>query len=234
MNMQMYYEYAQKDDVKSWVNTTLSNYLGKNPHTLENEVEHILDYLNSDSRPYKISKMSYGQAKTNAEKWSAILQKKAGGIVEVDSDVEVVKDFGDGFKLVTLVSKAAYDREGAMMRNCVSSYFNKKDSKIYSLRDAQNNPHCTMEVVIHNNEIYQIKGKGNGPIHPNYISYILQALKEIGNEVRLSEMSNLGYNTLDAYVWRFLEENFEGIKYITYQNTKLFYIRSSLKPKLVA
>ena len=67
-------------------------------------------------------------------------------------DFDIALDFKDGFKFVLLKSESAYAREGKIMSHCAASYFGR-NSKIYSLRDENNNPHCTIE------EDNQIKGK---------------------------------------------------------------------------
>ena len=46
-------------------------------------------------------------------------------------------------------------------------------------------PHCTME------KDQQIKGKGNGAIHPKYIGYIVKFLEIAGMQVGDNEMLNL-------------------------------------------
>jgi hypothetical protein len=55
-------------------------------------------------------------------------------------------------------------------------------------------PHATFEVRKNGGEIVQIKGKGNGPIHPKYIHTILAFLKTVGMEIRPNDMQNLGYH----------------------------------------
>jgi hypothetical protein len=107
-------------------------------------------------------------------------------------DIETVHDFLDGTRIVKLLSKKAYQREGYYMSHCVGGYEPDK-STIYSYRDKNNEPHATFEVAKSGNEILQVKGKGNGSIHPRYINPILTFLKIIGLEVRPSEMKNLGY-----------------------------------------
>ena len=72
------------------------------------------------------------------------------------------------------------------MRHCVASYHGN-NTEIYSLRDKNNMPHCTME------KDQQIKGKGNGSINPKYINYIIAFLEEVGMSVGDNEMKNLGY-----------------------------------------
>ena len=195
--MEKYTGYAKalnaSDEVLNWINTNLSNYLNKyngkdGSKNLENqtEIEHIIDYLVSDEAPKRLKKMSYEEAKKNTDKWNKSLIKKGNEIQELENDIEIIKDFEDGFKIVKLVGENAFKREGYLMRHCVASYFGK-DTKVYSLRDDKNMPHCTME------ENQQIKGKGNGSINPNYIKYIVAFLEEIGMSVGDNEMKNLGY-----------------------------------------
>jgi len=108
----------------------------------------------------------------------------------LESDIELIKDFGDGFKIIKLVGENAYKREGFLMRHCVGSYYGRR-VEIYSLRDKENMPHCTME------RDQQIKGRGNGSINPKYIKYIVAFLEEMGMSVGDSEMKNLGYVNIE-------------------------------------
>src|SRR3990167_2736371 len=126
--MKKYTEYARHisapDDVMLWVETVLKSYLANSPED-QAEIEHILDYLSSDKRPKRIGRMSYDQAKNNTEKWNAALIKKGAAIDEKPDDVVVIKDFGDGFKIVRLTGESAYKREGFLMHHCVASYFGR-------------------------------------------------------------------------------------------------------------
>ena len=194
--MEKYIDYAvglsASDEVVSWLKTTAKKHINKQnvaPET--SEVEHIIDYLISKKIP-KINQMSYPQALEKAEKWTQELIKKGNKIIEEDGDIEVVYDFCDGFRFVKLIGQRAYEREGALMRHCVASYYGR-DASIYSLRDTQNNPHCTIE------ENEQIKGKGNGDIHPKYVDYVVRFLEHLGMEVEDSEMRNLGYINVSKF-----------------------------------
>lgn len=90
--------------------------------------------------------------------------------------------------------KKAFEREGFFMAHCVGGYSpDNENCHIYSYRDSKNEPHATFEVSKSDNEIVQIKGKGNGAIHPKYIHPILAFLKAIGMNIRPSDMKNLGY-----------------------------------------
>jgi hypothetical protein len=189
MNITKYLEYANgleaNESVLSWIDHNLSNYLEKHQED-QTEIEHIIDFLISDKCPIKLDKVSYKQAKEKSDLWVKELNKEASKIKEKKSDTEIVLDFKDGFKFVKLLGENAYKREGLLMSSCVASYFGR-DTNTYSLRDKQNNPHCTVE------ENEQIKGKGNGSINPKYIKYVVEFLEFLGMEVSDNEMSNLGY-----------------------------------------
>lgn len=149
--MSDYHGYAKHidapDKVFKWIDARIIPFLEKNPED-QGEVEHIIDYLSSDDAPNNITAMTYDQAKTNTEKWTKTLIKRGENIKEKPGDTEIVLDFKDGFKIVKLVGKPAFEREGTLMANCVASYFGRKDTEIYSLRDESNMPHCTFEAIL--------------------------------------------------------------------------------------
>ena len=120
----------------------------------------LIDFLVQTDK--KVERMSYEQALKLTTAWDKAQQKKGKSIEEKPEDTETVLDFGDGFKVVKLVGENAYKREGFLMHHCVASYYGR-DVEVYSLRDNDNMPHCTME------KDRQIKGKGNGDIHPKYM-----------------------------------------------------------------
>ena len=190
-----YLEYTKafngNEEVLYWVSHNLVNYLKDNKEN-QDEIEHIIDYLMSEDAPSRLKSMSYDEAKVNAEKWTKTQQKKGQHIKETPEDTEVVLDFKDGFKIVKLVGENAYKREGYLMRHCVASYYGN-GKVIYSLRDKDNMPHCTME------DGEQIKGKGNGNIHPTYVNYVIKFLEFTGMTVGDNEMSHLGYVNMSKF-----------------------------------
>ena len=199
-----YARHIEADEfIQAWVKTTLKKHLEKNPVSTE-EVEHILDYLVQSGK--KVSKMSYASAKKLADDWMKTQQKKGNGIIEKPEDTELVIDFKDGFKIVKLLGKNAYKREGFLMSHCVASYYGK-DVEIFSLRDKDNMPHCTME------KDQQIKGKGNGDIHPKYVDYVVKFLEHVGMTVGDSEMKHLGYINIE----KLLPELSDDVKKLCYQ-----------------
>ena len=212
--MDKYIKYAHAlnatAEVIAWITHTLANHLQKTEED-QTEIEHIIDYLLSDSAPKtNLTAMSYADALRNTKKWTKILIKKGENIQETESDTEVAIDFGDGFKIVKLLGKNAYEREGYLMRHCVAGYYGT-DKEIYSLRDAHNMPHCTME------RNQQVKGKGNGDIHPKYVGYVVQFLQYIGMTVGDTEMAHLGYVNIESIY----DDIDHGIDQLLYDNKYL-------------
>lgn len=181
-------------EVKDWLATTGKKVMA----TLEDstaEIEHVLDFFVSMAAPRRLQKMSFADAKRKAAEWSEANKKKGRDLVDGPDDIEVLYEFQDRSFIVKLKTKKAFQREGFLMNHCAGGYSpDSVDQLIYSYRDANNIPHATFEVRKKNNEIVQIKGKGNGPIHPKYVHPILEFLKTIGMEVRTKDMVNLGYH----------------------------------------
>jgi hypothetical protein len=231
--LEKYLKISNNAKVQYWIRHNLKYHLAKNEEN-QTEIEHIIDYLLSDRSPSRnsLKKLSYEELKKETHDWNKKLIDAAGIITESEEDIEVLINFNNGFKLVQLIGKNAYEREGKLMRHCVSSYYNRDSNvEIYSLRDPQNKPHCTMEIQRENGYINQIKGKGNGSIHPKYIGGVLQSLKYFNMEVNSREMQHLGYEKLSDSYWSFIDSNFSGARYIMFQNEKYFYKYSNLKKK---
>ncbi len=208
-------------EVLDWMNSVYKNYAAKNPTS--HEIEHIIDFLVSPVAPPRLRKMSYVDAKRKAAEWSKANQKKGKGLVDSDDDVETIHDFLDGTRIVRLKTKKAFQREGFLMSHCVGGYSpDDKNCLIYSYRDKQNMPHATFEVQKNNESINQIKGKGNGPIHPKYIHPILAFLKSIGMEIRPNDMINLGYHHIHSDNVAYLMKSARAAAQITMINGEAY------------
>ena len=153
-------------------------------------------------------------------------------------DYKTVKDFLNGFKFVELVSKQCYEREWKIMSHCVWSYY-WGNTKIYSLRDKKNMPHCTIE------KDNQIKGKWNWYINPKYVKYVVEFLEQLWMTVWENEMKNLWYFKLDkieegltckkmynGYVYQDNLEDIKDNKWNTYRGFLLLNIKRLLEVKL--
>lgn len=132
---------AGSDKLAIWIKTVF-NQESRRRHIPTVEYEHIVDFLVSDEAP-NLASLDYPSARKKAELWVEKMNKQAEEIEEKSSDVEVVLDFQDGFKIVKLIGKNAYLREGKLMKHCVGSYHGR-DTEVYSLRDRHNRPHCTI------------------------------------------------------------------------------------------
>ena len=225
--MQNYLQQTEKEEVKYWLEHNLKNHLKTNQENV-GEIEHIIDYLNSSSAPKRLRKMSYEEANKAAAKWLETQKKLGMDIIETPEDTELCIDFQDGTRLVRLIGENAYKREGFLMSHCVASYYGKDNTEVLSLRDKNNMPHCTIERT--DGILNQVKGKGNGSIHPNYINYIVKSLEYLKVNVRESELQNLGYIALPDGYKEFALTVYDKISTSIINGKEYLYILA--KPKL--
>lgn len=219
-------------EIIDFINTQIAARIKKGKNVPLGEAEHILDYLKSPQAPKKLRKASYKDMKRKSEEWLESLKKKGQGVIETEKDVKIIKTYENGYRFVRLKSKNAFEREGNLMGHCVASYHNKKGVSIYSLRDSTNVPHCTIEVVEEGGQIQQIKGKGNGPIHPRYIEFVLDICKQVGKEIRESEFRYLGYTKLPEEFWTIIDRTMKGVKHMTYGGNRYLYTHGKRKLKV--
>ena len=105
-------------------------------------------------------------------------------------DYKEIKNYGDGYRWVQLVTKAACQYQGAMQDHCVGQYDpTSTDSRIFSLIDKEGYPHVTLQVgeriTLANRThqrsgedvIHQIKGKKNSRPSEKYQKYILDFIE---------------------------------------------------------
>lgn len=205
------------EQITKWKESVLKNYLKKNGENSLNfaDLSHIEDWMKSaDAAMFinRLQRISVPQALEHAEKWTKTLNKKTS-LIEDHEGLEEIYRFPNNFRMVKLSSEQAYAREGAMMGHCVKTYFTRTDSTIYSLRDENNNPHCTIELNLASStydartrrsstqkEIVQIKGKGNKPVAEKY----RQMVKEFLNE------ANIEIDTIDSDEAQYLGEYAAG------------------------
>ena len=205
-----------KDEVIEWCKTVLAATCRKEQVPLA-DAEHVVDFLISDDAPSRLKRMSFAQAKAGAEAWTKKTQKLGHDLVDGEGDTEVFMELDGGMRIVKLLTPNAFKREGFLMRHCVGS-MSPANSAIYSLRDRENDPHVTFEVTRDGETIQQIKGKGNGSIHPRYIESTLKFLERVGLQIRPADMVNLGYynvtKAVQEMMHRFISPSGEGPKFI--------------------
>lgn len=205
-----------KIEVLDWCKTTLVAAHRREPVSVS-DAEHIVDFLMSADAPARLKRMSFAQAKASADAWTKKNQKLGRDIVDGEGDTELFMELDDGMRIVRLLTANAFKREGFLMRHCAGSY-SPSSATIYSLRDRGNDPHVTFEVTSNGETIQQIKGKGNGSIHPRYIASTLAFLERVGLKIRPTDMANLGYHhvtePLKAMMRKFILASGEGPQFI--------------------
>jgi hypothetical protein len=152
-----------------------------------NDIRYISDYLNGASEfPEDLWKKSLNGMFDLAHVWHHTLKGK-----ESTGDYqgkEIVYSFENGFTIVDVNTENDLDVEGDKMGHCVGSYCDDVATgrtTIYSLRDARNEPHATIEVVPtlplgrsrSRGKVEQIKGKGNASPIEKYRPMIKQWLQ---------------------------------------------------------
>jgi hypothetical protein len=206
---------------------------------LDEPVRHVIDYVISldkvakqpqeheaslqeeaARRLRKLTRLTFTQVSEHADDWFARLQ--AAGREHAEradaSGSKPVMNFHDGFRWVEITDPAALDREGDIMQHCVGGGSYDKDLtdgrvRIFSLRDAKNQPHVTVEVssltrVIEDPDddwntqaaegqwqVIQIKGKQNegpAPKYARYIGPLLNGLKYPLGEDAVWDLHNTG------------------------------------------
>ncbi|GAB6051642.1 hypothetical protein JCM17960_04620 [Magnetospira thiophila] len=163
----------------------------------EEETGRILDWLAAlpeiDPRlAAKRLRISYDHARRHAERWHDRLAKRKNVFAADDPQgLAPVMGMDNGWSWVRLASPAALDYEGEQMRHCVGGgAYDSFRTEIYSLRDAENRPHCTVEYDPAQRRVHQAKGLANEPVPGKYldaVTRLLQHLKPERISARLTE-----------------------------------------------
>ena len=168
---------------------------------LEGQVEHIIDWLRADVSPKNLEAVSFPEALKQSEDWLKSIKKKKVNKNEAEEGETVLKTYPDGYTWRELTGKEALNREGKEMGHCVGSYFARvqEGTRILSLRDPKNEPHCTIEITP-GGRVAQIKGKANKSVVEKYRGYVQDLLdtdlKE--NQVNVDELRNIGIIDIDG------------------------------------
>ena len=136
----------------------------------------VVDWLNAQRHQpvfRRLDRISYPQALDATRLWHAALAAQMT-VEEWAGDAELEQQFGDGYRIVRLKTPRALEIEGTRMGHCVGAYDDdlRRGTVILSLRDPQNRPHCTMELI--GQKVFQVKGKQNRPPVAKYRPYIRQ------------------------------------------------------------
>lgn len=150
----------------------------------------VLDYVQSllNDRPdTNISQIGYSTAEkrmlAQREQQALDAQRKHKKVNPVDETGTVVLiKYNDGYTWRQVVGDDALAREGDLMGHCVGNggYWPQVLRgllTIVSLRDADNNPHVTLQLSHDGLQVLQIKGRANKSIVDRYVPRVFDFLK---------------------------------------------------------
>jgi hypothetical protein len=160
-------------------------------------LETIVDWFNNwqadDPSLNRIDRISFNSARAQALEWREEVDANPWKFIK--DRPPVVKQYDDGMRWVKLTTQAHFKRESyrlpdqtvpdTSMGHCVGNGDNyikqaqRGTHQYYSLRDAQNNPHATLEIE-GNKNLLQAKGKGNQKPVSRYQPYIVDFIKQNG------------------------------------------------------
>lgn len=149
---------------------------------IRGRIEHVVDYVKNvttENPSFKLENFQVPEAFKQAAEWQERLMKKKSEEEVEGTDYVVLKAYESGYRWCDLISENALVREGQQMGHCVGGYWErvkKGEEKIFSLRDAKNGPHCTIEFDPKDKNIAQIKGKQNKGVNDEYKSYLVDFL----------------------------------------------------------
>lgn len=198
------------DIIKEWLESNVVNYRKKHGQDSikKSDLDHIIDWLkSSDSvrQRKRLSRVSPKDALILANKWTEKLNKKFEKVKELGKDQDGVNEilsFKNGYKIVELVSEYSYEREGSKMGHCVGSYHGKSVT-IFSLRDEENEPHCTIEFNKKEKSILQIKGKANKNVASKYHYYIINFLNNLDYDlIDPYDLENIDCKSFGSYIYK--------------------------------
>jgi hypothetical protein len=159
-----------------------------------NVLEIIVHWFNfwkkDDPRLRRIDRISFQTATNAAVLWNKNVTENIWDYV-TDKPV-VVTVYEQGFHWVRLVTALQFEREGQLMKMCIGNgtYYARwranSACQYYSLRDALNKPHASLEVI--ENCLQQCKGNSNRKPEAAYQPYIRRFVTEMKWEIKGDEL----------------------------------------------
>lgn len=155
-----------------------------------------LDYLKTSNEYDTFEKVF-----SAAEKWHKNMQELAVKKAKNEKmykesllGTNFIMDLPNGMKAYQLITPEALDYESEYMGHCVGKGAYDKgvtdgSIKIYSIRDADGEPHATIEV--RDKDVYQCKGKGNKTPVQRYIPAVQKFIESQNFEIQ-HDMKNIG------------------------------------------
>ena len=204
--------------IEAWVKRNQNHFKDSN------EKNHLIEFLVNKYGHKNSINFSYPQCVLKAEAWVNELNKENLNQVDLGR-IETVFEKGP-YKIIQILDQVARNYEGAKMSNCVAKY--KDEDDLYSLRDKENIPHCTIEIK--NGEIEQLSGRGNGPVYPKYVDFLLSFIEYKNVKIDNRSIYNIGYVGFQA-VTQTLKNLTTNVKIKTFNDIEYVYCKNTLKFK---
>jgi hypothetical protein len=144
-------------------------------------LDHIINWFNSwqptDTRLPRLTRINFVTAATAANLWMTDVSEHLWNFVR--DKPPIIRGYEDGYHWVRLVTNLHFERESHKMSHCIGNghYYNmfkRGETEYYSLRDRQNEPHCTVEVAVSPKgyAVKQVKGNANSRPAVTYQRFI--------------------------------------------------------------
>lgn len=189
----------------------------------ESMIELVIDFLNAKYFNKKSINFSYKQALMKAEIWKA---KSSKEVKQIElGKVEVVTKLSNDKILVQLKDEKALKWESYYMNNCVAKY--SHNDEIYSIRNKEHLPCCTLQVDEMCDYIIQAKDKSNRFVSPKVIKYLIEVSDKMGFLLSDTLMEEIGYTSLVDL--NFIQSYFDNYKIIEFNEEKYLFKNNKLK-----
>lgn len=150
----------------------------------------------------RLHRISVPEAALLAEGWRRGRRQPDTAPGDPPGAVHKVMLFDDGYRIVELACRRAFEREGRLLRNCLHDTDRFRASSLYALRDADDRPHVAIE--FQGRLLVQVKGYANSTPRPKYHPYLTDFLRlmrvpdsEINCRLGLIEMNGTVYAGID-------------------------------------
>ena len=139
----------------------------------------------NDTRLRRCDRISFNTASTAAAVWFNSANSDIW--LYIRDNPPIVHSYSSKFRWVKLHTRLHFEREGNLMSHCVGNggYFQsytKGQSEIYSLRDEENRPHCTVQVS--SGSVIQCKGFRNQRPNKEVQPYLRSFFTEQGWQIQ--------------------------------------------------
>jgi hypothetical protein len=163
----------------------------------ETMIQHILDFFRVNPNIARLERMSVQDVVRAADAAVASYNKRIAkqGDEDDPAGVHTLMSFPGDYRVVELTTQKALDREGRLMGHCVGSlhgrYIQDGSRRIFSLRDPENMPHATIEVLSSDLSTTEIKGRSNAPPIRRYWPMLQQFMDQAQIKID-ADHENLG------------------------------------------